>query len=30
MTRVLDDILLFACAAALITGIVVAAATLLI
>jgi hypothetical protein len=30
MTRVLDDILLFACTAALVTGIVLAAARLLI
>ena len=30
MTRVLDDILLFACTAALVTGMALAAATLLI
>lgn len=30
MTRILDDILLFACATALVTGTVLAAATLLI
>jgi hypothetical protein len=30
MTKVLDDILLFACATALVTGIVLAAASLLI